>query len=342
MKKTALLFFFISVFIFVNAGNKGYVVYSVAFYNLENLFDTVDDPDNRGDDEFLPATTYHWTPEKYEKKLDNLARVISQIGRDYCPVGPAVIGVTEVENRQVLEDLVRRPDVASMNLEVIHKESPDRRGIDVALLYNPKLFTVTGYWTKPYRYEKNPDYVSRDQLWVSGILAGETIYVCVNHWPSRYGSKSSELREAAAANVKEVVDSLISRNPLSKLFIMGDLNDDPTDKSARKVLQAKKTSREVKEGGLYNPMWRLYDKGIGSLAYQGKWSLFDQIILSYPLLGDDYSELRFWKAAVFNKEFLVQEEGPDKGYPFRTFSGNTFVNGYSDHFPVIVYLIREE
>ncbi|RNC65403.1 endonuclease/exonuclease/phosphatase family protein [Proteiniphilum sp. X52] len=326
----------------VYAQQKNYTVYSLSFYNLENLFDTEDDPDNPGDDEFLPASAYHWTQEKYEKKLDNLARVISRIGREYCPWGPAVIGVAEVENRKVLEDLVKRPAIAMMGLEIVHRDSPDRRGIDVALLYNPKMFTVTGYSVSPYRNENDTGYVSRDQLWVSGILAGEKIHVSVNHWPSRYGAGSSVLREAAAANVKAVVDSLYQDNPDAKILIMGDLNDDPVDKSTRVVLNAKKSVKEVKPGGLYNPMWRLYSQGIGSLAYQGKWSLFDQIIVSYPLLGNDYSQLRFWKAEVFNKDFLIQSEGPNKGYPHRTFSNNTFINGYSDHLPVIVYLIREE
>lgn len=326
----------------VFAQQKNYSVYSIAFYNIENLFDTEDDPDNPGDDEFLPGSAYNWTQDKYEKKLDNIARVISRLGRDYCPLGPAVIGISEVENRKVLEDLVKRPAIVAMGLEIIHKESPDRRGIDVALLYNPKLFKVTGYFASPYHNEQDPEYVSRDQLWVSGILAGEKIHVSVNHWPSRYGSRSSILREAAAANVKVVVDSLYGDDPNTKIFIMGDLNDDPVDRSTRVVLDAKRIPGEVKPGGLFNPMWRLYSQGIGSLAYQGKWSLFDQIIVSYPLLGNDYSQLRFWRAEVFNKDFLIQKEGPNKGYPLRTFSNNTFINGYSDHLPVIAYLIREE
>lgn len=325
----------------VCAQQKNYTVYLLAFYNLENLFDTEDDPDNPGDDEFLPGSAYNWTQDKYEKKLDNLARVISRIGREYCPLGPAVIGVSEVENRKVLEDLVKRPAIAAMGLEIVHQDSPDRRGIDVALLYNPKLFNITGYSVFPYRNENNPGYVSRDQLLVSGILAGEKIHVSVNHWPSRSGSKSSEMREAVAANVKTVVDSLYRDHPDAKVVIMGDLNDDPVDRSTRVVLDAKKSTNEVEAGGLYNPMWRLYSQGIGSLAYQGKWSLFDQIIVSYPLLGNDYSQLRFWRAEVFNKDFLIQTEGPNKGYPHRTFSNNTFINGYSDHFPVIIYLIIE-
>lgn len=342
MRNIILSISFFLVVAFVHGQEQRYDVYALAFYNLENLFDTEDDPDNTGDDEFLPGSAYNWTQDKYEKKLDNLALVISRIGRELAPMGPAVIGVSEVENRKVLEDLVKRPAIAAMGLEIIHQDSPDRRGIDVGLLYNPNLFRVTGYFVIPYFNEKNPEYVSRDQLWVRGELGGETIHVSVNHWPSRYGSGSSPLRETAAANVKAVVDSLYRDNPQTKLIIMGDLNDDPTDKSTKVVLNAKKTAKEVKPGGLFNPMWRLYSQGIGSIAYQGKWSLFDQIIISYPFLRNDYSQLRYRNVEVFNRDFLIEKEGRDKGYPHRSFSNNTFINGYSDHFPVILYLIKEE
>lgn len=343
MRNLFLAISFLLAVSFVCAQEQSYNVYSLAFYNLENLFDTEDDPGNPGDDEFLPGSAYNWTQDKYEKKLDNLAKVISRLAREHCPLGPAAIGVSEVENRKVLEDLVKRPAIEEMGLEIIHKDSPDFRGIDVALLYNPNLFHVTGYFVKPYHSEQNPNYVSRDQLWVTGILAEEEIHLCVNHWPSRYGgSKSSLLREAAAANVKAVADSLYNDDPDTKIIIMGDLNDDPTNKSTRVVLNARQKVKEVKPGGFYNPMWKLYRKGVGSIAYQGKWSLFDQIILSYPLLGDDFSQLRYWKAEIFNRDFLILKEGPDKGYPHRTFSGNTFINGYSDHFPSIVYLLKKE
>lgn len=322
------------------AQKKDYAVYSVAFYNLENLFDTEDDPDNPGDDEFLPTSAYHWTTDKYERKLDNLARVLSRIGREYCPMGPAVIGVAEVENRKVLEDLVKRPAIENMRLGIVHHDSPDRRGIDVGLLYNPDLFSVESHRTFPFQWSDSA-YTTRDHLLVTGILAGERIHVIVNHWPSRYGAKSSELREAAAVGVNSILDSIYATHPDAKTIIMGDLNDDPTDKSCRVVLNAKKNARDVGPQGLYNPMWRLFEQGIGSLAYQGKWSLFDQIIVNYPLLGRDEATLKFWKAEIFNKDFLIQKEGQNKGYPLRTFSGSSFINGYSDHLPVLVYLVKE-
>lgn len=324
------------------AQKKNFAVYSLAYYNLENLFDIEDDPSNPGDDEFLPQSAYNWTQDKYEKKLTNMAKVLSRIGRENSPLGPAVIGVSEVENRVVLEDLVTQPELKGMNLKIVHEESPDWRGIDVGLLYNPDLFTLENYKAHTFVMKGRPDYRTRDHLLVSGWLAGDKIHVIVNHWPSRYGGKkSSVLREAAAASVTLITDSIFAIEEDAKIFIMGDLNDNPDDKSVRKVLNAKKERKDVKSQGWYNPMWKLYYQGVGSLAYQGKWSLFDQIIVSHELLGDDYSTLKYWKAEIFNRDFLIQKEGKNKGYPLRTFSGNTFINGYSDHLPVLVYLLKE-
>lgn len=189
---------------------------------------------------------------------------------------------------------------------------------------------------------ENPDFKTRDQLLVSGTIAGEPFHVIVNHWPSRYGgAKSSYLREFAASITKHIADSLYKDNPNAKVLIMGDLNDDPNDKSTRVVLDAKKNKKDVKLGGLYNATWSFYDKGIGSLVYQNKWNLFDQLIVSENLLGDNRETLKLWKIEIFNRDFLIQKEGKNKGYPLRTFSGDTFLNGYSDHFPVIAYFIKE-
>lgn len=315
-------------------------VYSVAFYNLENLFDTEYD-ETINDEEYTPKGAKQWTPERYRRKLNNLASVISKLAREHTPAGPAAIGISEIENRKVIEDLLATGELAKMGYEIVHQDSPDRRGVDVALIYNPRLFQVTSYKAVPYILPDNPNFRTRDQLLVSGYLAGDPFHIIVNHWPSRYGNKSSELREHAAYISKTIADSIYHADPSAKIVIMGDLNDDPTDKSTRVVLNAKKKQSEVKPGGLFNTMWEFYDRGIGTLSYQDKWSLFDQIIISESLLGKDRSTLKFWKAEIFNREFLHQKEGKKKGYPLRTFSGNTFLNGYSDHFPVIIYMAKE-
>lgn len=338
-KNIVILLSFLFACLYLSA-QKQVGVYPIAFYNLENLFDP-NSTDEQRDREFSPTGAKNWTEEKYRKKLNNMAHVISLLAKEYSPSGAAMIGVSEIGNRKVLEDLVATGDLKGRGYEIVHYDSPDRRGVDVGLLYNPRIFTVTSSHSYPYKLPDNPNFKTRDQLLVSGILAGESFHVIVNHWPSRYGAKSSELREHAAAISKHIADSIYNSDPNAKVVIMGDLNDDPTDKSVRLVLGAKKKQEEVKPGGYFNTMWAIYDRGIGSLSYQGKWNLFDQIIVSANLLGKDRSTLKYWKAEIFNREFLLQKEGKNKGYPLRTFSGNTFLNGYSDHFPTLIYLVKE-
>ena len=313
-------------------------VYPIAFYNLENLYHP-QSTDELRDKEFSPTGNKVWTMEKYKKKLTNMAYVISQIAAEYN--GVVMLGVSEVGNKQVLEDLLKTGELADKKLSIIHYDSPDKRGIDVGFIYNSKIFKVTSSHPYPYKLPTNPDFKTRDQLLVSGILAGEPMHIIVNHWPSRYGEKSSELREFAASISKHITDSIRQADPKAKVIIMGDLNDDPTDKSVKLVLDAKKDVKDVKANGYYNTMWNLFDQGRGSLAYKGKWNLFDQIIITDNLLGEDFSTLKFWKAEIFYKEYLIQQEGQYKGYPLRTFQSNTFVNGYSDHFPTLIYLLKD-
>lgn len=326
----------------LSAQQKKLGVYAAGFYNLENLWDTEDDPDNPGDDEFTPNGPYEWTETKYKQKLDNVAKVISQLATEYCPAGPAIIGISEVENRKVIEDLVKREAITSRNYQIVHFESPDHRGIDVAALYNPRLFRFISAQKYPFNKPDMPDYRTRDILLVNGILAGEPFHLIVNHWPSRYGgAKSTPLREFAASIAKHIADSLHANNPEAKVLIVGDMNDDPSDSSCSKVLDAKKHKKDVKPDGYYNATWKFFDEGIGSLCYQDKWNLFDQQIISGNLLGKDYSTLKFWKSEIFNRPYLIQQEGKYKGYPLRTFSGTTFQNGYSDHLPTLTYFIKE-
>ncbi|MDR1809390.1 MAG: endonuclease/exonuclease/phosphatase family protein [Prevotella sp.] len=314
-------------------------VYPVAFYNLENLYHP-ESTDELRDKEFSPEGNKAWTMEKYRKKLANMAYAISCIAKEYG--GPVALGVSEIGNRKVLEDLLETGELKSKNWTIAHYESPDRRGVDVGLLYNPNIFKVTSSHPYPYRHPTNPDFHTRDQLLVSGTLAGEPFHIIVNHWPSRYGGGSSSiLREYAAALSKHIADSIRAADPKAKIVIMGDLNDDPSDKSVKDVLKAKRTQKDTKESDLFNTMWPLFDKGIGSLAYNGAWCLYDQIIISGNLLTKDRTKLSFYQARVFNEDFLTDKEGKYKGYPMRTFRGDTFVNGYSDHFPTYILLVKE-
>jgi len=320
---------------------KQYKVGCIAFYNLENLFDTIPG-DN--DTEFSPNGKNKWDSHKYKTKLANMSDVISQIGDEMFPGGPAVLGICEIENKTVVEDLINSPKLKSSKYAIVHYDSPDRRGVDVGLIYRPDFFKVTSSRSATLRIQDNPDFRTRDQLVVTGLFDGEEIHIIVNHWPSRSGGekRSRPLREAAAALTKSIVDSLYQTDPNAKIFIMGDLNDDPVNTSVIEVLGAVGDKDRLKPNSLFNPMYNMYKEGIGSLAYQDSWNLFDQIIMSKPLIGEDKSTFKFFKAKVFKKDFIVQQEGQYAGYPFRTFAGGAYAGGYADHLPVYVFIIKEK
>ncbi len=324
---------------------KSYQVCAVAFYNFENLFDTEDDPKNWGDDEFLPTGPYHYTEEIYHQKLHNLATVIRQLGTEVTPDGPALIGTAEIENDKVLEDLVRQPEIKERGYKFLHFDSPDSRGIDVAMLYNPKYLRVLSARTLNTDISQYGEKggKTRDVLFVQGVLLGDTVNIFVNHWPSRRGGEAATapLRAIAATVSKKVIDSLKAINPHTKAIVMGDLNDDPVDASVVKVLGARGDKSEVGLKGMYNPFVGFYKNGIGTLGYNDSWNLFDQIILSGSFLHPQKGTLQFYRAEVFNKEFLKSPFGQYKGYPLRSFSGTQWLNGYSDHFPTLVYLVKE-
>ncbi len=342
--KRFITLFFIAISIFsLNAQNKKTVAVVVGFYNLENLFDTINQPGVR-DGEFTPQGSKHWNSKKYWHKEKHMAKVISEMGTKYNPDGPAILGVSEVENRSVLEDLISQPSIKDRNYHIIHYDSPDHRGIDVAMLYNPKYFKP--YKTSSHRLyiEQLKDFRTRDQLLVDGVLVGgDTIHIIVNHWPSRYGGekRSRWLRNAAADLSKKIADSIFAENPDARIIMMGDLNDDPVNESVLKHFGAKGKIKKVKQGEFFNPMYSFYKKGLGSLAYRDSWNMFDQIMVSKALLGNDYSHYKFFKAEIFRKPYLVNKEGRFKGYPYRTFVGNTWQGGYSDHLPVFIVLVKE-
>lgn len=313
----------------------------VAFYNIENLFDTIDN-EGVNDLEYTPSGSNKWNSLKYNSKLKNMSYAISRLGLDHSPIGAAIVGVCEVENRGVLEDLVKQPNLAARSYDIVHYDSPDRRGIDVALLYNPKLFIVSN--SKSYRLRtEDSNFLTRDQLMVSGYLMNEKIHVIVNHWPSRSGGElaSRPKRNAAAELTRSIVDSLFRVEPRAKIIVMGDLNDDPTNESCAKILGAKRNIEDVNEGELFNVFWKTLDKGVGTLSYNSQWNLFDQIIVSHELAHGDRTKLKLWKWEVFNHSFLIQQEGQYKGTPLRTHAGGTWLNGYSDHFPTLIYLVKE-
>ncbi len=352
------------------------VLYGVGFYNVENLFDTQHDP-GKNDHEFLPTGSYQWTEQKYTAKLRNIAQVLSELctefGNKKNPAGAAVIGLSEVENSRALEDLLREPALAARGYRYVHFDGPDRRGIDVALLYNPKAFRLVEAQLIPYIYptESQPDvdlgfyidengrvkgypyqngllrgdttYITRGFLTVEGYLGGEKFYFIVNHWPSR--GAESPVRERAGYQVRRLKEALLKQDPDARIVIMGDLNDDPGNLSVSSpnALAAKSDKEACASHDLYNPWYdMLYKQGVGTLYYRGKWNLFDQIIFTGNLLQDkDKTRLHLLTNAVFSRDYLLQTEGKYKGAPKRTTAGGTWLNGYSDHLPTQIFLVKD-
>lgn len=330
----------------LSAQQKRYMPRTIAFYNVENLFDTINDP-NTLDDDRTPQGADRWTSKVYNDHVQKIAKVISEIGREVTQQAPDIVGLAEIENQEVLVDLINTDFLKKYNYGIVHFDSPDRRGVDVGFLYKKDVFRPIS--TSKHELiikdrETGKRIYTRDQLLVSGMLDGEMIHFIVNHWPSRRGGEAASRpnREAAAALNKKIIDSLLKKDPRAKIISMGDFNDDPISSSFKKILQTKRKKEKVKPGELYNPMENMLRKGMGSLAYQDGWNLFDQIFFTQELLKEDKSSYRFWKAGIFNPPYLTSTTGKYKGYPFRSMSYGNYTWGYSDHFPVYVYLIREE
>lgn len=323
-----------------------YKIAAIGFYNLENLFDTLDSP-TTNDADFLPGGRLLWNTEKYVSKQKNMAKVISQLATELTPDGLALLGVSEIENRKVLEDLVAQPELKSRNYQIVHFDSPDERGIDCGLLYQPKYFTLAGARAFPVPLKKpktaEVDY-TRDILYVAGTFEGDPLHIMVCHWPSRSGgeARSAWSRAAAAGVCRYLTDSILAISPDAKIIIMGDLNDDPTNKSVSSVLKAKGSTEVLKDGELYNTMYDHFKNGAGTLAYRDAWNLFDQMIVSQGLVSKKVGGWQLYKSQVFRQPWLLQTEGAFRGYPFRTFVGEIFINGYSDHLPVFLYFLKKK
>jgi len=320
------------MFSYFKSKGKNKHAYTIAFYNLENLFDTKNDP-NILDDDFTPKGRKNWNYKRYKRKIKKLGSVMRQLGTEKSFHSPAVIGVVEVENQAVLVDLVNTNNLKNENYGIVHYDSPDERGIDVALLYKKELFELLHSETFPlYLSAENGerDY-TRDVLLVKGNLNGELVYILVNHWPSRRSGEDSteEKRIKAAELVSSISYKITDETADAKIIIMGDFNDDPTSKSVKNYLV---------NDTFYNPMERLIATGNGTLNYKRTWHLFDQIIFSKNFIAVKENSHSFKYAEVFDKYFLKEWKGKYKGNPFRTYVGKWYQGGFSDHFPVYVYL----
>ncbi|MBO7311300.1 MAG: endonuclease/exonuclease/phosphatase family protein, partial [Alistipes sp.] len=291
--------------------------YAVVFYNLENLFDIYNDPETH-DDEFTPQGVKQWNQIRYEKKLWNMERVlfdIAAIQKDY----PIVIGVSEIENRKVLDDLVSQPKLRGANYRICHYDSPDARGVDVAFLYRSDVFKLEGSDNIKLHVEGLPNFRTRDLVVMWGTIEGEPFYFLVSHWPSRLGGKEASQfkRDACAKQIREIKDSLLAENPATKVIIMGDLNDDATDDSIVEVMGAKGDVNELQKGDFFNPFNEMLRAGLGTLAYQDEWNLFDNICVTENLVNAEKGKLHIIKGKkfygnIFTRPYMLQLEGQYK------------------------------
>lgn len=322
--------------------------YPVVFYNVENLFDTIKSP-NVIDEEFTPKGSYGWNSQRYLKKISNIEEVFYKIAAT-AQTFPAIIGVSEIENRNVLEDIVAAPKLEKARYQIVHYDSPDARGIDVALLYRPDIFKYQGSHPLRVVVADSSDFKTRDILMTWGTIENEKFYFFVCHWPSRRGGRSELFRCAAAQTARNAIDSVIRLEPSANIVLMGDLNDDPVDKSIIEVLGAKgEIGKDAKSGDMYNPFYDMFKAGYGTLGYQDSWNIFDNIVVNSNLVNPAAGKLKLYKpdynkywGNIFNRPFLVNQSGQYKNYPFRTYVGTNFQGGYSDHFPVFIYIVKNE
>ena len=331
-----------------HTGQKEFDIRTVAFYNLENLFDTINDPTKMDEKSPIMDMKEGNRAKAYWAKIDNMAKIVSIIGKEKAHTSPAIIGVVEIENKAVLEDLIANEHLKSKDYGIVHYESPDVRGIDVALLYQKRYFKPMdseSYELKLLDDDGEP-YATRDQLLVTGLLDDEVVHIIVNHWPSRRGGeqKSRPSREKAAALNLQIMEDIKKEYPNPKVIIMGDLNDDPNNSSLRNILKAKGEKENLKDGEIFNPMDNMFQRGLSTLGYRDNINLFDQILLTSPLVtaNKDYGTYKLFKANIFNPNYMTQKKGRYKGYPFRSWNGANFTGGYSDHYPVYIYLLKEK
>ena len=349
MKRVYFFVILILLIIPLTSCAQGKRSYVIGFYNLENLFDTYHD-EGKNDYEYLPDGANQWTEAKYTKKLHNMASVIRAM-KDENKVWHAVLGVSEIENRHVLEDLVSQPEIAEANYQIVHYDGPDRRGVDVALLYRPNLFKLLESKSIPFDFnssiafslneEEKAYFRTRDILMVRGMLGNEMFAFFVAHLPSRIGGKGGDLRSRGGEIMYQESMRLMAEYPDIKIVAMGDMNDNPTDPSMAVYMHGKENIDEVGKEDFFSPFVSMLKSGYGSLAYQGEWNIYDIIVVNANLCRGEGLKIRpivkkKFYGRIFNPPFMTQQEGPYAGTPFRTFSGGAFIGGYSDHYPTYI------
>ncbi len=340
--------YLISLLLFISINSTAqnqYYTTCVAFYNLENLFDCENDPFTF-DDDFTPKGSKNWTVKRYTNKIKKISKTLAAL-KGYSKTPAVLIGLCEVENKTVIEDLLQTKALSAFDYGIAHKNSPDKRGIDVALIYDRSVFDIAHEQThRLLLFDNDQNRIfTRDQLCVTGYLGEELIAIIVNHWPSRRGgkTKSAPNRIKAAQCTKKIIDSLHhTHNKNLKIIVMGDFNDNPTDQSLKKILQTKGKKVPSKNGYyLFNPMEKMASKGLGSLAYRDKWYVFDQMLFSNSFIETNYKGFKLYQTHIYHPKHLQFQEQMYQGYPWSTYKRGRYFNGYSDHFPIYSILIKE-
>lgn len=306
----------------------------VSAYNVENLFDLVDDPHTR-DDDFTPEGSQKWTEDRYQAKLQSVGKVFSGMGH------PDLIGLSEVENKTVLTELLDVTSLKKANYGIVHFDSPDQRGIDVGLLYKSKLFTVLRSEAINVSLEPAGDTLpTRDILYVALLLAKkDTFHVLVNHWPSRRGGAeaSAPKRMLASKAVRDKVQTILNQSPAANIVVMGDFNDTPINASLLYLAKGDGSTTTM----LYNPFLDLEGRGLGSYNYRGNWEMIDQILISTAFISDQYT-WTYKDAQIFREDWMMFEHPKYGISPNRTYGGPNYYGGISDHLPVQVFLTRKK
>ncbi|MBQ9462611.1 MAG: endonuclease/exonuclease/phosphatase family protein [Bacteroidales bacterium] len=364
--KRLICIFSACVLVFVACGSTsqvsstpkgGRTSHIIGFYNLENLFDTVHD-EGKNDYQYLPDGSNNWTEEKYAKKLYNMAHVIAAMKEDNG-VWHAVLGVSEIENRHVLEDLVAEPEIAAANFQIVHYDGPDRRGVDVGLLYRPEVFNLIATESIPFTFtpsridwsqwtrEEMDAFKTRDVLLARGTIGGEMFGIFVAHLPSRLGGKGADLRPRGAEIIYQRAMELQKEFPGIKIVVMGDMNDNPQDVSMTEFLRGKEFRSEVTDEDFFDPFLSMIKAGYASLYYQGGNNIFDIIMVNEALANAKEGTFQIqpivkkkYYGRIFSKPFMTNQSGQYKGTPFRTYSGGAFVGGYSDHYPTYIVVAK--
>jgi len=307
---------------------------TVVFYNVENLFDIYDDP-KTNDNQFLPSSEKEWSAERYSKKLKDLSKVINALS-DEAQDEADIIGLVEIENRAVIEDLIKEGELAKTNYKIVHEESPDERGIDVGLVYNSDVFQYVSHESLRVYFEESPQVKTRDILYVNGLVNGQSMHVFVNHWSSRRsGQQESEYKRLACAEVaKKKIEEIQKEDENANILLMGDFNDYPDNKSIVEVIEADNSSEKHH---FFNTALKAHKNDEGTYNYRGDWGMLDQIIISNEMLDSKTFELSSKDISIFKPEWLLYHNKKYNDWrPNKTYGGPKYYGGYSDHLPVYV------